>query len=242
VLYLTFHPARSSAPNRVALRSRAAQTLEKSFFFQFPGVGHAASVSHPCPESITVAFVRDPTREPDASCVAEIEPLGFVTDLHVNSGVYRFSKALLVERNTGVVVACAAITLALLSGALWSSVAALIRRLMGRARQEKLGGAGARWLTTLACAMALVFLLGLGAALLITANDNPLVLAYGVPGWADPLFLLPILVALSTLAALLFTALAWRSAGWSPWRRLLHSVAILGCVGFLVLLFRFGIC
>jgi hypothetical protein len=50
-----------------------------------------------------------------------------------------------------------------------------------------------------------------------------------------------ILVALSTFVAVLLTALVWRSAGWSPWRRLLHSVAILGCVGFLSLLFRFGI-
>jgi hypothetical protein len=90
--------------------------------------------------------------------------------------------------------------------------------------------------------MALVFLLGLGAALLTTASDNPLILAFGAPGWAAPLFLLPILVTLSTLAALLLTALAWRSAGWSPSRRLLHSVAILGCVGFLALLFGFGIC
>ena len=55
------------------------------------------------------------------------------------------------------------------------------------------------------------------------------------------LFLLPILVALSALGALLLTPLAWRSAGWPPSRRLLHSVAILGCIGFLALLFRFGI-
>ncbi len=220
---------------------RAAQTLESSFFFQFPGIGHAASVSHACPESIAVAFVQDPTREPDASCIDEMEPLSFVTDLHTNSGVYRLSKALLVERKPGVVVAWAAVALALLSGALWSWVAALIRRLMGRTAQEKPGGAGARWLTSSACALALVFLVGLGAALAVTASDNPLVLAFGVPGWAAPLFLLPILVALSTLGAVLLSARAWRSAGWSPRRRLLHSVAILGCVGFLALLFRFGI-
>jgi hypothetical protein len=220
---------------------RAAQTLEKSFFFQFPGIGHGASFSHPCPEAITVAFVQDPTREPDASCMAEMEPLAFVTDLHVNSGVYRLSKALLVERSAGVLVACAAIALALLSGALWAPAAALIRRMTGRTRGEKSEGKGARWLATAACALALAFLVGLSAAMVITAGENPLILAFGVPGWTAPLFLLPILVALSTLTALLLTALAWRSAGGSPWRRLLHSVAILGCIGFLVLLFRFGV-
>ena len=220
---------------------RAAQTLEKSFFFQFPGVGHGASRFHACPEAIAAAFVQDPTNEPDASCVAEMEPLAFVTDLHVNSGVYRLSKALLVERSAGVLLASAAIALALLSGALWAPAAALIRRVAGRTRREKSEGKSARWLATAACALALAFVAGLGATLVITASKNELVLAFGVPGWAAPLFLLPILVALSTLAALLLTGLAWRSAGWSPWRRLLHSVAILGCVGFLALLFRFGV-
>lgn len=221
--------------------TRAAQTLENSYFFQFPGIGHAVSVSHPCPEAMTVAFVRDPTREPDASCMAEMEPLAFVTDLHVNSGVYRLSKALLVERDTGAVIAWAAVALALLSGALWAPASTLTRRVMGRTRGEKPDGKGTRWLATAACALALVFLVGLGIALVITAGENPSVLAFGLPGWAAPLFLLPILVALSTLAALLLTALAWRSGGWSLSRRWLHSVAILGCVGFLALLFRFGV-
>ena len=146
MLYLTFYPVRSSSSNR------AAQTLEKSFFFQFPGVGHAASISHPCPEAIAVAFVRDPTREPDASCVAEMEPLGFVTDLHVNSGVYRLSKALLVERNIGVVArlrsdhAGAALGRALVFGGRPDQATP------GAGEAGEARGAGARWLTTSACA------------------------------------------------------------------------------------------
>jgi len=220
---------------------RAAQSLENSFFLQFPGIGHGASRSHSCPEAITAAFVQDPTRKPDASCMAEMEPLAFVTDLHVNSGVYRLSKALLVERDTGAVIACAAIALALLSGALCAPAATLIGRVRGRARREKSEGTAARWLAAAACALGLAFLVGLGATLLITASENEFVLAFGVPGWAAPLFVLPILVALTTLAALLPTAWTWRSAGWSPGKRLLHAVAILGCVGLLALLFRLGI-
>jgi hypothetical protein len=100
---------------------------------------------------------------------------------------------------------------------------------------------GARRLASAACVVALVFLVGLGAALMITADDNPIILAFGVPGWAAPLFWLPILVTLIMLGALLLTPAAWRSEWWSPWRRLLHTVAILGCVGFLALLLRFGI-
>jgi pimeloyl-ACP methyl ester carboxylesterase len=219
---------------------RAAQTLEKSFFFQFPGVGHAASVSHPCPKAVTVAFLRNPTREPDASCIAEMEPLAFVTDLHASSGVYRLSKALLVERDARVVSACAAIALALLAGVLWTPAATRIGQPVGRTGQERRGGEGARWLATSACALALVIMVGLGGAVAVTARDNPFVLAFGLPGWADPLFGLPILVAALTLAALLLTASAWRSAGWTPGTRLRQAVAILGCAGLLALLLAFG--
>ncbi|MCP5067523.1 MAG: alpha/beta hydrolase [bacterium] len=220
---------------------RAAQTLEKNFFLQFPGIGHGASVSHPCPEAITVAFVRDPTREPDASCMAEMKPLPFVTDLHVNSGVYRLSKALLIKRDTGAAIAWAAVALALLSGALWVPLAALIGRIRRRTEQQERGGTAALWMATSACMLALVFLLGLGATLLITADHNPVILAFGVPGWAAPLFLLPILIALTIAGALLLTPSAWRSSWWSLWRKLLHTVSILGCAGFLALLARFGI-
>ncbi len=220
---------------------RAAQTLENSFFLQFPGVGHAASTAHPCPEAITVAFVQDPTREPDTSCMAEMKPLTFVTDLHVNSGVYRLSKAIFVERSTGAVASFALVALALLAGALWSPLAGRIGRRGGRATQQERGGAAAQRLATSACALGLLFLAGLGATLAVTAREAPFTLVYGVPGWAAPLFLLPILIALLSLAALLLTRSAWRSARWSPWRRLFHSVAILGCIGLLALLFRFGI-
>ncbi len=216
---------------------RAARTLANSHYFEFSGIGHAASISHSCPESMTVAFVQDPTRAPDASCMDEMEPIAFVTDLHVNSGVYRLSKALLVERDGGAVLACTAVTLALLVGALWSPLAVRL----GRKEQEKPGGTGARRLASAACGVALVFLVGLGATLMITADENPVILAFGVPGWAAPLFWLPVLAALIMLGALFLTLSAWSSEWWSPRRKLLHTVAILGCVGFLALLLRFGI-
>jgi pimeloyl-ACP methyl ester carboxylesterase len=219
---------------------RAGRTLQRSFFFQFPGVGHAASVSHPCPKAVTVAFVRDPFREPDASCIAGMEPLAFVTDLQVSSGAYRLSKALLVERDAGWVSACAAIALALLAGVLWNPSATLIGRRASEREEKERAGAGARWLATAACALALVLVVGLGAAVAITARDNPFVLAFGLPGWADPLFGLPILVAALTVAALILTASAWRSAGWPLGTRLRQAVALLGCAALLALLLGFG--
>ena len=48
----------------------AAKNLPRGFFFEFPGVGHGASVSgEPCPLGIALAFLNAPTASPDASCI-----------------------------------------------------------------------------------------------------------------------------------------------------------------------------
>ncbi|MCA9925860.1 MAG: alpha/beta hydrolase, partial [Anaerolineales bacterium] len=50
----------------------AAETLSNSFFFEYPGIGHGASVSGDCPQSMTIAFLSDPTSEPDSGCMADM--------------------------------------------------------------------------------------------------------------------------------------------------------------------------
>ena len=60
----------------------AAETLGNSFYYEFPGVGHGVSVSgEGCPLSVALAFLDDPTAEPDTSCLAEMDgPSFLVTD------------------------------------------------------------------------------------------------------------------------------------------------------------------
>jgi pimeloyl-ACP methyl ester carboxylesterase len=55
----------------------AAQTLSKSYFFLFPGVGHGvSSPTSSCPVDIKKAFLENPTTKPDASCISSMpEPL-----------------------------------------------------------------------------------------------------------------------------------------------------------------------
>jgi pimeloyl-ACP methyl ester carboxylesterase len=50
----------------------AAQTLSKSYFFLFPGVGHGVTSASPsaiCSNEIMNAFLDNPTEKPDASCI-----------------------------------------------------------------------------------------------------------------------------------------------------------------------------
>ncbi|MEZ4589741.1 MAG: alpha/beta hydrolase, partial [Chloroflexota bacterium] len=49
-----------------------AEGLSDFYYFEFPGIGHGASVSGDCPLAVTQAFIADPTTEPDAACVAEM--------------------------------------------------------------------------------------------------------------------------------------------------------------------------
>ena len=48
----------------------AAKTLSKSFWLQFPGIGHGVVFSSGCGTSVAQAFLQNPTAKPDASCTA----------------------------------------------------------------------------------------------------------------------------------------------------------------------------
>ncbi len=55
-----------------------AQDLANGYFFEFPAVGHGASVSDFCPLEMTLAFLENPTVAPDSSCIAQMPPPDFV--------------------------------------------------------------------------------------------------------------------------------------------------------------------
>jgi hypothetical protein len=57
----------------------AAQSLKNSFYIEFPGVGHGASVGDRCPYQVALAFLDNPKTRPEIGCIsAMIEPQ-FVT-------------------------------------------------------------------------------------------------------------------------------------------------------------------
>jgi pimeloyl-ACP methyl ester carboxylesterase len=46
-----------------------AQTLEIAYVYEYPGIGHGASVAHDCPRSMLIAFLDDPVQTPDDRCI-----------------------------------------------------------------------------------------------------------------------------------------------------------------------------
>ena len=59
--------------------SRAtADALPDAAFVQFPGLGHGAVFSSPCPEAVFEGFLADPGAAPDTSCVEAMGPPAWV--------------------------------------------------------------------------------------------------------------------------------------------------------------------
>ncbi len=54
------------------------ERFSNSYYFEFPGIGHGASVSGDCPLSVTLDFLADPTQQPDAACIAGMEAPDFI--------------------------------------------------------------------------------------------------------------------------------------------------------------------
>ena len=49
-----------------------AKTLKNSFYFEFPGMGHGATIGDECPIQIALAFLDNPTKRPDGACIAKM--------------------------------------------------------------------------------------------------------------------------------------------------------------------------
>jgi hypothetical protein len=63
-----------------SLGQQAASTLSKAHSYTFPGVGHGAYLSGvACPHSMAVAFLSNPAKAPDASCIKAMTGPKWVT-------------------------------------------------------------------------------------------------------------------------------------------------------------------
>jgi pimeloyl-ACP methyl ester carboxylesterase len=56
----------------------AGQTLKNSHFYEYPGVGHGASLAKGCPQDMMLAFIEDPSAAPDDSCIADMPAVKWV--------------------------------------------------------------------------------------------------------------------------------------------------------------------
>lgn len=56
---------------------KVADTLGRSFYVNFPGYGHGVSIDGDCALGVTQQFFDDPTKQPDAGCIDDLEGPAF---------------------------------------------------------------------------------------------------------------------------------------------------------------------
>jgi pimeloyl-ACP methyl ester carboxylesterase len=181
---------------------RAAETLPNSFFYQFPGIGHAVLGHSRCARQIAAAFVAQPAAPPDAQCLATVGGPAFVTasDVYVTPALYQLSVTVPKQPlQLGVFVLCVGCFVAL--------VAAVPIRLV-RVRTVPTTGITRRmrWLPAIIAGLNLMFVAGL---LLVVRTSNPILLAFGLPRRAALLLGLPLLALVLGLVLLVLMVHSW---------------------------------
>lgn len=125
----------------------------------------------------------EPAARLDTSCVSEIAPVSFVTDVHVTPGAYPVARRIQNGPDRTVLAAAGLLGLILVSGLVGWPVGALVRRVRGRPTPKVAGlQRSARWLAAAAGLLAIGFAGGLALAIRETTVTNPFILAFGVSG------------------------------------------------------------
>jgi hypothetical protein len=186
-------------------------------------------------------FLSDPAQPPDTGCTTEISPAKFITDVYMNPGVYRIAKLLQGDLLNARLVSLSLIVLLTISAIIIWPGAWIVRIFRKRQSPMPALASKARWLSAITSLLCIGFLLGLVLTVFQTAQDNPLLLGFGVPGKASSLFVLPWLVIVGTIVLVLFTAIAWKNRWWSLTGRIHYSLVNLACFGFVVWVTSLGL-
>jgi pimeloyl-ACP methyl ester carboxylesterase len=210
----------------------AADSLPNSTFIEVPGASHGAIPYRDCTINIMAEFLDRPSEKPDTTCVAGITPISFTTDVYMNAGVYRLAKQL-EQPSTVRMIGSGVILLLLLSAVIAWPLAALVRRVRGRALSMPAAARKARWLAALTSLVGLAFIVAVGVLIAVTAQENPYLIGFGVPANARPLFFLPWLFMLGTAGVVVLAIVAWKRGWWSLPGRLHYSFIACACVGLI---------
>jgi pimeloyl-ACP methyl ester carboxylesterase len=222
----------------------AVHRLTNGHVVEAPAMGHAVSPLHPCTRSIVAAFLDNPARTPDATCVdTDMDPVRFVTDVRVSPGVGRIASVMGSGSASNLLSAALGLPLLVLIGsAVGWPAAAGVRRLR---RRQPVASAPferqAQWGAMAFTLLALGFLVGLAWAIMQTRAENPMILLFGLPGWAAPLLLLPWLLLAGSVVLMVTAVLTWRRGVWTQWGRIHFTLVAIASAVLAGVLFAVGL-
>jgi hypothetical protein len=211
---------------------QAAETLSQAYVFEFPGLGHGPLAYSNCARQIAADFWADPTTEPDAGCIAAMQPPDFLltSDLYLTPAVYLL--------NTDLYTAPRPLRLGLAGASLLILTAGLLVMPVGWLRRRWRPAPASRPPARLALGLAagaailyLAFALALFGVIQRTPATDWLTLGFGVPARVGWIFWLPCLGAVLTAGMVLVAVRAWAArAGTLAWRLAYSLLAIAAVV------------
>lgn len=208
-----------------------AETLPNSYFFSFPGLGHGTTLMD-CPQSIAMHFIASPMRRPNASCLRYMEGPEFVTGITTAPGIYDMLQAYLLDADGWQYLLLVTSLLIFGSAAILWPMLRIAHYIRQKPNKPPRRLKAAAWLAALLGAWNLLFLLGLAVITMMVIIHDEVLLFFGLPRWAFPLLLMPVISALLTAALLGLNLVVWRETYWKLPGKLFYSVIALGAVLF----------
>jgi pimeloyl-ACP methyl ester carboxylesterase len=220
---------------------RVAATLPNSYVYTFPNTGHGALNSEDCAERIARTFLNEPSAEPNASCIASLQPPAFATQSDVLPITSIFRVVSLTEQGRSELLAFIAGLLALLSAFAVLPLVWLLRKLMNRQNGPLPALAKwAPWLVLLNGIVLTLFFAMLAGFTLGASSDGDITFLFGLPASLRLWLLLPLISIVLTVLIFAGVVAGWRSGGWGWVRRILYPLYGVAGVVCLVVLGAWG--
>ncbi len=214
-----------------AFATAAAATLPQSYEYVFPNTAHGAALSGECPNQIIRDFLANPSIAPDADCIATLTEPDFVTSDEVLAlpALLRLEN---LEGNSGPQLILFGIGLLLLLSVLliWPIIWLVQRQRQRETEPPPLLLRFAPWIAALNGMLLAIFPIALVAFIIRLGIDDSNILLLGIPADWAPLFMLPLICALLTLAMLAGTIQAWLGGFWPIWKRSYFTLLTLAAV------------
>lgn len=217
----------------------AAVGLASQTSVVFPSAGHGAVLAtwaSTCPSFVAAEFLRDPMVAPDVGCAERMPPLDFLStaDVDPTSAIYHLDSDLVKDRSPAQLAIAGTTILAMAATLLYAigyGLAWLVRRRGGAPE-------GAVLAASVAAGANLSFA---GALTLVATTTEPVVLGFGLPPAAWPLFVLPFVALAATVVLVVLLVRAWIGGDGSTGDRVVLSVSAIASIGFAVWLLGRGL-
>ena len=221
----------------------AVVNLSNSTFVEFPASGHSVVTDNPCAQQITAAFLDDPDKTPDLSCMETTPQAKFVLphEIILAPAMYEIHYGELgysiVEENLFL-----GSWLTLIGAGVVALIAGLVK--LARRRKQQPTEPAARMahpLLNLLTITALAWGYALRFSLQSVAATSSNVLRFGLPAAYWWIFVVAILFGLMTLAMIVIAALGWKRKYWSLVGRIALSFTTLAAINFSGMLANWGL-